>query len=107
MTIGEYTRISTSISLPVRKHSRSRVEPSELIYKKKKDQGGEASIIVDTINRLIEAQKSNITKAIEILTKEYYTRLPVTDFDQAIDLLSDNTKASIFVSLVLKDIKDR
>ena len=107
MATGEYARTSTSISLPVRKRSRSRVEPSEPIYKKKKDQGGEASIIVDAINRSIEARKSNITKAIEMLTKEYYTRLPATDFDQAIDLLSDDTKASIFVSLALKDIKDR
>ena len=49
----------------------------------------------------------NITKVIEILIKEYYTRLLVTDFNQVIDLLLDDTKVSIFISLVLKDIKDK
>ena len=98
---------SASTSLPVRKRSRTRVETSEPTYKKKKDQGEETSAIVEAINRSIESRKSNIAKAIEILTKEYYTRLPATDFDQAIDLLSDETKASVFTSLALKDVKDR
>ena len=49
----------------------------------------------------------NITIVIEILIKEYYTRLLVTDFNWVIDLLSDKTKASVFISLVLKDIKDK
>ena len=39
--------------------------------------------------------------------KEYYTRLLETDFDQVIDLLLDETKASVFISLGLKDIQDR
>jgi hypothetical protein len=64
-------------------------------------------MIVKAINRSIEARKSNITKAIEILTEEYYTRLLATDFDRAIDLLSDETKASVFISLALKDVRDR
>jgi hypothetical protein len=62
------------------------------------------------INRSIESRlltpKSNIMKAIEILSEEYYERLTEDDFVRAIDTLSDDIKASVFISLSRKDTRD-
>ncbi|KAK9235766.1 hypothetical protein V1525DRAFT_253418 [Lipomyces kononenkoae] len=59
------------------------------------------------INRSIEARKSNIVKATEILAEEYYGRLSEVDFGRATDVLSDEVKASVFVSLPLTAMKDK
>ena len=73
--------------------------------KKKKDKE-EDSPLVTAINRSIEARKTSIIKAIEILAEEYYKRLTEDDFGRATDALSDEVKASVFITIAIKDIKD-
>jgi hypothetical protein len=111
MATGSYARSLASQSLLslLHKRSRSRLDPSELpvILKKKKDKEGNILDIMAAFNRSIEARKSNITKAIEILAKEYETRLSEDDFDTAIEVLSDEAKASVFLGLLKQDIRDR
>jgi hypothetical protein len=100
-----------SLSTPsIRKRSRSRIEHSEgLVIKKKKEQ--EEDPLITALNRSIESrvstQKSNIMKAIELLAKEYETRLSEVDFGAATDLLSDEVKASVFITLPKTDMRDR
>jgi hypothetical protein len=77
-----------------------------LIPKKKKDKEDDSSIVA-AINRSIEARKSSIIKAIEILAEEYYDRLTEDDFGRATDILSDEVKASVFITLPRKDMRDR
>jgi hypothetical protein len=74
--------------------------------KKKKDKEDE-SVIMAAFHRSIEARKSNITKAVEILAKEYETRLSEDDFDTAVEVLSDEAKASAFLGLPKEAMKDR
>lgn len=47
-----------------------------------------------------------MTKAIEILIEEYYGRLSNVDFSAATDVLSDEVKASVFVTLSIKEARD-
>jgi hypothetical protein len=101
-----YTLISQLLLLLLCKRSHSRLDPSELILKKKKDKEDDSSIVT-AINRSIEAQKSSIIKAIEILAEEYYNRLTEDDFGRATDILSDKMKASVFITLLRKNIRDR
>jgi hypothetical protein len=79
------------------------------VIKKKKEQ--EEDLLVMAINRSIESRlltpKLNIMKAIEILSKEYYERLTEDDFLCAIETLSDDIKASVFISLSRKDTRDK
>ena len=76
--------------------------------KKKKEKDKEDnSPIVAAINRSIEARKTSIIKAIEILAEEYYERLSEDDFGRATDTLSDEVKASVFITLPVKDMRDR
>lgn len=78
------------------------------MIKKKKEL--EEDQIIAAINRSIESrlsQKSNIMKAIELLAEEYYNRLSEVDFGVATDILSDEIKASVFISLPVKDMRDR
>jgi hypothetical protein len=102
--------VASSSTLSIRKRSRSRIEPSEVpVIKKKKDL--EEDQLVLAINRSIESRlltlKSNIMKAIEILSEEYYERLTEDDFSCATDTLSDDIKASVFISLSRKDTRDK
>ena len=46
-------------------------------------------------------------KAIELLSEEYYSSLSEVDFGATTDILSDEIKASVFISLLVKDIRDR
>jgi hypothetical protein len=46
-------------------------------------------------------------KAIEILVKEYTERLDEEDFGRATDTLSDEVKASVFITLLAKDMRDK
>jgi hypothetical protein len=77
-----------------------------LIPKKKKDKEDD-SLFLTAINRSIEARKSSIIRAIEILSEEYYERLTEIDFGRATDTLSDEVKASVFVSLSREDTRDK
>jgi hypothetical protein len=101
--------VASSSSLSIRKRSRSRIEPSEVpVIKRKKEQ--EEDPLITAINRSIESrlsQKSNIMKAIELLSEEYYISLSEVDFGAATDVLSDEIKASVFISLPVKDMRDR
>ncbi|KAK9490429.1 hypothetical protein V1508DRAFT_425003, partial [Lipomyces doorenjongii] len=45
-------------------------------------------------------------KAIETLSEEYCGRLSDVDFGRATDVLSDEVKASVFVSLPLTAMRD-
>jgi hypothetical protein len=106
----EVDSVASSSILSIRKRSRSRIEPSEVpVIKKKKDL--EEDQLVLAINRSIESRlltlKSNIMKAIEILSEEYYERLTEDDFSRATDTLSDDIKASVFISLSRKDTRDK
>jgi hypothetical protein len=96
-------------TLLIRKRSRSRIEPSEVpVIKRKKEQGEDP--LITAINRSIESrlsQKSNIMKAIELLSKEYYISLSEVDFGTTTDILLDKISASVFISLLVKDIRDR
>ena len=74
--------------------------------KKKKDKEEESPIIA-AFNRSIEARKSSIVKAIEMLSEEYFERLTEDEFVRAVDLLSDEVKASVFITLPVRDIRDR
>jgi hypothetical protein len=56
--------------------------------KKKKDKEEESPVIA-AFNRSIEARKSSIVKAIEMLSEEYFERLTEDEFVRAVDLLSD------------------
>jgi hypothetical protein len=69
----------------------------DFALKKQKNSGN--SLLAEAIIRSTEASKSSITKAIELLSLEYSTRLLETDFDRAVDTLSDEIRASVFVSL--------
>ena len=76
--------------------------------KKKKEKDKEDnSPIIAAINRSIEARKTSVIKAIEMLAEEYYERLTEDDFGRAIDSLSDEVKASVFITLPVKDMRDR
>ena len=103
--------IASLSTLLIRKRSRSRIEHSEglVINKKKKEQ--EEDPLVMAINRSIESRslppKTSIIRAIEILSEEYYERLTEADFDCATDILSDEAKASVFITLPRKDMRDR
>ena len=77
-----------------------------MIPKKKKDKEEESPVIA-AFNRSIEARKSSIVKAIEILVQDYYERLTKDDFGRATDALSDEVKASVFITLPVKDMRDR
>jgi hypothetical protein len=105
----EVNSAASSSILPIRKRSRSRIEPSEVPVKKKKEQ--EEDPLVIAINRSIESQslppKTSMMRAIEILSKEYYERLTEDDFARATETLSDDIKASIFISLSRKDRRDQ
>jgi hypothetical protein len=46
-------------------------------------------------------------KVIELLSEEYYLSLSEVDFGAATDVLSDEIKASVFISLLVKDMRDR
>jgi hypothetical protein len=101
--------VASSSTLSIRKRSRSRIEPSEvLVIKKKKEQ--EEDPLIMTINRSIESRlltlKLNIMRAIDILSEEYYERLTEDDFTRAIDILSDDIKVLVFISLSRKDTRD-
>jgi hypothetical protein len=74
--------------------------------KKKKDKEEESPVIA-AFNRSIEARKSSIVKAIEMLSEEYFERLTEDEFVRAVDLLSDEVKASVFITLPVRDIRDR
>jgi hypothetical protein len=105
MATGEHARTLTpDTPLIRRKRSHTQTEAPGSTTKKSRGQG--QSLVVEAINRSIEARRSEVSKAIEILTAEYYTRLPRADFHQAVDLLSDEIKASVFVSLGVRDIRD-
>ena len=100
------TSTSASAAVSTSKRSRSQREPLETIPKrKKKDQGDDT--LIAAITRSIEARKSSIIKAIEILAEEYYERLSKSDFGYAIDVLSNEIKASVFITLLIKDIRDK
>ena len=88
----------------VRKRSRSRPESLDP-KRKKKDQ--EDDPLITAITRSIEARKSSIIRAIEILAEEYYERLSESDFGIATDILADEIKASVFITLPVKDMRDR
>jgi hypothetical protein len=66
--------------------------------KKKKDKEEDSPLIM-AIYRSIEARKTSVIKAIEMLNEEYYERLTEDDFGRAIDLLSDEVKASVFITV--------
>jgi hypothetical protein len=72
------------------------------MLKKKKDKE-EDSLVIAAFNRSIEAQKSSIVKAIEILVQDYRERLTEDDFGRATDTLSDEVKASVFITLLVKE----
>jgi hypothetical protein len=88
----------------VRKRSRSRPESLDP-KRKKKDQ--EDDPLITAITRSIEARKSSIIRAIEILAEEYYERLSESDFGIATDILTYEIKASVFITLPVKDMRDR
>jgi hypothetical protein len=103
--------VASPSTLSIRKRSRSRIEPSEVLVINKKKKEQEEDPLVIAINRSLESrllsQKSNIMKAIELLSEEYYISLSEVDFGAATDLLSDEIKASVFISLPVKDMRDR
>jgi hypothetical protein len=113
MATGEHARTLTpDTPLLSRKRSYTQTPTPELSLKRPREQGGsgrkkEGSLIIEAINRSIEARRSNTSRAIEILAEEYYNRLPEAAFDRVVDLLSDETKASIFISLGVRDIRDK
>jgi S-adenosylmethionine synthetase len=74
---------------------------------KKKKEKEDDSPVVTAIKQSIEARKSSIIKAIELLAEEYYERLTEDDFGRATDTLSDEVKASVFITLPVKDMRDR
>jgi hypothetical protein len=81
-----------------RKRSRARTtSETPDVYKKQKNSGN--SLLAEAINRSTEAHKSSVIKAIELLDLDYSTRLSDTCFDQAVDILSDEMRASVFISL--------
>ena len=43
----------------------------------------------------------------QMLNEEYYERLTEDYFGRAIDLLSDEVKASVFITLSVRDTRDR
>jgi hypothetical protein len=49
----------------------------------------------------------SIIKAIKILAKEYYKRLSESDFGYATDVLLDEIKTSVFITLPIKDMRDK
>lgn len=97
---------SSSLS-SIRKRSRSRPSELPIILKKKKDKEDSAPDLMAAFNQSIEARKSTITRAIGILAKEYETRLSADDFDTAVEVLSDEAKASVFLGLPKEVMKDR
>ena len=42
-----------------------------------------------------------------MLSEEYFERLTEDEFVRAVDLLSDEVKASVFITLPVRDIRDR
>jgi hypothetical protein len=102
---GPFDSLSpTPSTSSVRKRSRSRPESLDP-KRKKKDQ--EDDPLITAITRSIEARKSSIIRAIEILAEEYYERLSESDFGIATDILADEIKASVFITLPVKDMRDR
>ncbi|KAK9349988.1 hypothetical protein V1523DRAFT_399652 [Lipomyces doorenjongii] len=93
--------VGSTPSVP--KRSRGPLEPSGSTHKRQIEEDP----ILAAVNRSMEARKSNIMKAIEILAEEYYGRLSEVDFGRATDVLSDEVKASVFVSLPLTAMKDK
>jgi hypothetical protein len=93
----------------IRKRSRSRPDPSTLpiIPKKKKEKEDDILDLTVAFHQSIQARKSNITRAVEILAKEYETRLSEDDFDTVVGVLSDESKASAFLGLPKETMKDR
>jgi hypothetical protein len=94
---GEHGKTLTPLASLPRKRSRTRTEPFEPIQKKQKDQGGGA--IVEAIKESIEARKLGITKAVELLTKEYSDRLSDSDYNDVVAVLSNEVNASVFLAL--------
>ena len=98
-------------SLSLRKRSRSQLDPSESTpqKRKEKEKNKEDSqlLLIATINRSIEARTSSVVKAIKILAEEYYKRLDENDFGRATDLLSDEVKASVFITLPEQEMRDK
>jgi hypothetical protein len=74
--------------------------------RKEKDKEDDKLLIIAAINRSIEARKSSIIKAIEILVEEYKKRVSEVDFFTATDILSNEVKASVFITLP-KEMRDR
>jgi hypothetical protein len=100
-----------SLLLSHRKRSRSQLDPESIPQKRKekdkeKDKEDNKLLLVAAINQSIEARKSSIIRAIEILVQEFKERVTETDFFTATDILSNEVKASVFITLP-KDIRDR
>ena len=101
----EYIKTLTLVaSLLIRKYSHTQTEPSELIYKKQKDQI--ESIIVKAIKELIKAQKSDIIKVVQLLTKEYSDRLLDSNYNNIVGVLLNEVNISIFITLLLESKRD-
>ncbi|KAK9241511.1 hypothetical protein V1506DRAFT_443042, partial [Lipomyces tetrasporus] len=98
---------SASSSSSIRKRSRSRLDPSSESTSRKRTDHEDSDTILAAINRSIDGRKSNPVRAIELLSMEYYDRLSEDDFDRATNILSDEIKASVFVSLPRRDIRDK
>ena len=59
------------------------------------------------LTSLLYTPYTSVVKAIKILAKEYYKRLDENDFRRTTDSLSDKVKASVFITLLEKEIRDK
>jgi hypothetical protein len=98
--------VSVSTAASNRKRGRSGTQTLDVGGKSsgKKPRGEEA--ILAAFERSVEARTSSVVKAIQILSKEYYDLLSEDDFGRATDTLTDEMKASVFVTLPLKEMRD-
>jgi len=98
-------------TLPIRKRSRSQLDTDTWSgsgpIERKRASVESRNDMITAINRSIEARKSNIVKAIEILASQYQERLSEDDFGVATDLLTDESKAAVFVTLPSINLKDK
>jgi hypothetical protein len=62
--------------------------------------------MVAVMDRSIEARKSSVEKAIKLLSKEYIERLTDDDFIGACEYLTNKEKASAFITLPSKRMRD-
>jgi hypothetical protein len=98
--------VSVSTTALSRKRSRSRTQTLDISGRStgKKPKGEDA--ILAAFERSVKARTSSVIKAIELLSEEYYELLSDDDFGRATDILTDELKASVFITLPKREIRD-